>query len=353
MMESETAAQQLLPAALDMLQTSAENHGFTSGALGSLGLTLAAGILADRISGTRRWPTTEPTFTVFPAEEGADERTVVFMGGGFNSCSKQTVETLVPTITSYATAVYVRGADSGYDPKKDAEAHARMCDELGAHTVGLLGLSMRGMENIPTAAYLRQHRRLPVSLLALGSPMHRDDIRGQAQKSMLEVLAVGDTLGIHGGLISRILVETIGYTLDNNIGAKGLIRSLRHAIHKVRQADTPSNADCTSRARHMLQFDLTQYAEVLCDLPFGYIGPTNPGRDPVVNTIQSVGRINQVRGSEVFYETHPDLGHANPCEHPGPYRQCVGNVFSEGFGMIPADKRRATISLYSSTVKAA
>jgi hypothetical protein len=353
----EQLSEQLLPMALHALDgmpdIQGSDRGLSPALMGTAAVILSAGgYIADRALGKRKWPTTSPTFSVFPAAAGASTETTIAIGAGFNSCIDQYAEELRPVITQFGTMVAYHGADSGYDPETDNQAFSRICRETGTKKVVLMGLSMRGAENIPVAAHLKGNDGLEVMPVTWMSPMAREDIRGSGRLAMLRFLRASRRAKIEGGVVMRVGLETFGALLDQDGDSKNFRQALMHAVSKARQPGIASNAECQTRAMAMLEFDGSRHLSELHDSPFVCVIPDDPSRDPVVHNNQAVDRVDKERGVPADRVTTPVLAHANLCEHPGEARRLAIEVLSNILELPSAEARRATTSMYSSSSEA-
>jgi pimeloyl-ACP methyl ester carboxylesterase len=275
---------------------------------------VAGGYILDQELGHRtRWSRPVPTITEYPAEAGVSPQSAVLVTAGFNSRPEATADPLRRTFTHFGRLAMFQDSHAGLSFKDNFETIATWAKATSTKDVVLYGPSMGTLLNLAVAPMLRHDAGLNVQILMDSSLESFDDLKGASRRAMVRTLA---HMSLRGGPATRVVLETIGYSIDNASNPRGFVDGFAHAFRKIRDNGIQSNAQCIDRSKLLLHADTAPYLRQLEDVPIVYMGPDDPERDPVVNNTTSLAAYRRKHRAGIIHVTSPAVGHANPADNP-------------------------------------
>lgn len=321
------------------MERQVSRRSFLKGALSAV----AGYVAVDQMAGDSMWNRSNPEILEFPAAHGAPGDFMTLITAGFNSAATPTIaRDLYPTLSQYGRVAALIDSDKAYDPNAYYQTIRRHVQDTGTRTILLLDESMAPIVTSEPATKLMAEDNVEIMRIFDCSPDGFDTVKGEYKKMLIGGLALLYYTGIHGGPTIRAMLETVGFKLDNP--DVNWLKSTEHGFRKLKQV-MPSNEHDLSRLARLVAFDCSAFAAPFQNVPYGYIHPTNPDRDPVVNDIGAIAGWQQGRRDKIISITNEHTGHANPGQHPEAYNSMVHWLLNKAFELKTASERRASIYL--------
>lgn len=300
---------------------------------GGLAVAAASSYLLDQEVGHRLlWGRSKPEITELPGDAGTSHETAVLVTSGFNSRPEATARPLRGAFAKVGRVAMFHDSAAHLNFEDNFQTTLEWTRSTGTKNLILYGPSQGMMLNVAIAPQLKAEG-LNLFMLADSSPYSYDDIKGTARRAVLRFLSMSRIA--RGGPAARFALESIGYTIDNLPQRKSAKEVVAHSLRKMRDPGISSNAQCFDRARFLVTGKLDPYMKELHEVPFVYMGAEDPANDRVVNHRTALPAYQTRHSESILHLTDPDVGHANPTDHPRQYSAMVDRAMRH-FGFTPA-----------------